>query len=527
MAKDKPVIGGGNQWAVTSALGTPAPTADPETTRARNARSTPSPANTSVKEGSPAAGAGDGGQDMSVVATEGATTTDADSVEEGANQGVPGGVQVWDVAGRAYGVYIVPGTNPPVPVMFHIERLQQLDDLFDAGQPVKIDAKLTQEEANARGAVVLGALSELTPGLGKNPWDGFLAKVERRARTEPWLKEPDVLAELGAAWLRGDADVDVTATDWYRSKPKAEQDWIKLAASNPTEAESKRLDARTAVRQLFVDEGFTNVSDGLVDLWADKWVEGKISEIGLRSQVRRETDPTADRASPFAGFQLAEDTEFVSNNGRVFARVSGADYELTGPGQMARYLPDPTQAREVGTINRAGELKDLAAATVQERAGQVLLGHETTVRELVSRYIGPYYAGQLGADFVARWAGELRENEKVGKEMLQDYLNTQRGLKFPAWNNVQITASNGAGTHVTYTDIAEMKRPEAVRYYGRKPKETEDWWLEFMQITDPGEERRFLVKKGLERGWANAVEEVHQARRAAFGDNVIRTAGVR
>lgn len=436
----------------------------------------------------------------------------------GVLQGVPGGVQRWDIGGDVYLAYMVPGTSPPVPMLFHVERIEQLGELYE-GAPEAPDRVLTREEANQLGVIIGGASSELSSNLGENPWDGFLAKIARRVPTEPWLDEPEVIAELGAAWLRGDPEPNIRATEWYQSKTPGQREWIALQAGDPAAAESRRKDNRDRVRNALVAAGVDEPTDRFVDYLADQWTQGDMTADELKEQIRKEADPFADGASPFAGFLLPEETEFVRDKeGRLYADTGdGSFWRLTGTGQEAKYVRDPDKVTLVDSVEESGTLADLAAKTPVHGGTVSGLGGAEEVRVLLKRYLGPALAQGYSNEWIEEWASKIRANPNAD-EQLKDLLQHRFWAMYPRYQQQDMVYEDVAGS---------LKGWAANRYVVGEIDETSDWFQGLLDIEDPLERARFMRERGRREGWTGAeFEQFEQGADARLGGRVIRPVGV-
>lgn len=201
--------------------------------------------------------------------------------------GLPGEPDIWSVGGQMHAVYTVPGTD--VPLMYRFER----DGLYEAAGSPDPDRRMTSRQARAKGAVEFGVTSELDAQLGGHPWDSFLARIERDADIQPWLEDPEVVAHVASAWLRGTTP-NLERTEWWQSRTDAERQWIERAASNPTQARQELRDNREAVSQRLVAEGFRGPQElrkQAARLISDRMTKGEWSQEAAISQMRKLSDP--------------------------------------------------------------------------------------------------------------------------------------------------------------------------------------------------------------------------------------------
>lgn len=256
--------------------------------------------------------------------------------------GVPGGAQVWRVDGKhVYLVYTVPNTNPPVPMLYHVNKPEDLNALFEGGGPVTYDRELTRAEVDQEGAIPFGTATELR-NTAEEPFETFLQTYEEEAAIRPWLKDPEILALTAGGILEGRAvtEAELKNTDWWRTRNEQQRQWAGLVASDPATARQQMRDARIATRNTLIEAGYQNPGDRLVTHLADQFARGDVSETVWRENIRRETDPSAPNASPFAGQYMQEGDQVIqAGDGNYYIRRDGEDYRLTGPGQIARFVP--------------------------------------------------------------------------------------------------------------------------------------------------------------------------------------------
>lgn len=428
-------------------------------------------------------------------------------------KGVPGGGELWRTEdGKVFLVYYVPEHQPPIPLLYHVPTIEELQAILGPTGTLQVRQTTAADVAKA-GGIHAGKSTELA-NRSEEPFEQFEATFEKESQIRPWLRDPEVLALTVQAILEGRTvtDAELKTTEWWTSRTPEQRRWVEFAAGEGEETVQRALQTnRLQVRDLFVKEGMLAPSERLVAMWADRWTTGEITQAQLQDAVRREVDPTAPGASPFAGFDLPSDAEIVQFGADLYARVGGQDYKLTGPGQIARYV-DPGKVRKVDAVVVAGELKDLAVGRQQE-----ILGAEQRVKDLVLRYLGPRYAAGYDEAFVAHWAGQYRRNPDVAEAQLQDMLQRRFDDAFP----------NRAGTMSTYADLAGLARSEAMRYIGTAPDEHEDWFLKHLDITDPSERVQHLRQQGLNRGWLGPeMVATYEEADAKIGGRVVRPVGV-
>lgn len=272
--------------------------------------------------------------------------SDAQTTAQDFPRGVPGGAEVWLVDNtHAFLAYDVPNTDPPVPLVYHVESQEDLNALFEeAGDiDVSFDRTLSSEQFRETGAIRSGSANQLR-NTSKHPFETFVDTYEDEAAIRPWLKDPEMLSLAAGAILEGRAvtEAELKTTDWWRSRSAAEREWARLAASDPQEAQRQITNTRRKTRNALIQAGMSNPPESLIRYYGDRLARGEISESRWQDDIRRETDPYAPYASPFAGRRLPEGAQVHQRgDGQWMVRFNGKDYRLTGPGQKARYGAHP------------------------------------------------------------------------------------------------------------------------------------------------------------------------------------------
>lgn len=466
-------------------------------------------------------------------------------------KGVPGGAQVWRIDGRVHIAYTIPGTD--VPILFHVERLEQLSDLFEGGE-ARFDRDITQAEANRAGAVPFGVSSMLDPSLGEHPWDSFLARIEQDIDINPWLTDPEVLAHVAASWLRGEAP-NLERTEWWKAKTDAERKWIARAAGNPTQARLEQQETRDRTREQLIGEGWPdqNPPDSLVNFIADQFVTGEVSEEGWGRLIRQQVDPSAPGASPFAGRPAVEGAATVRTGDGVFVRTPDGRFVRVDEATAARFADlgelgaagdrnveqsgDPAAVRErVAAIRRNAGLPDDpdsdqvwvdrilggsatlgdARLRINEKAiqtlgvsedaealfgavpeGRTALGGEEDVLALIRHWVGPHHAQRYGQDYIAQWAGRIRNNE-AAREQLVDELRGLAATFFPNWNEGTAFAAMEPWYNAQYEQMAGF-RPD---------QENDPFYMSLLQHSDPSEVAAMLREQARAEEWEPAMRQV-------------------
>ncbi len=442
--------------------------------------------------------------------------------------GLPGGGQVWRVDGKHYAVYFVPGTN--VPLMYHFERSDRLVDATGSSKP-KVARNLTADQARRAGAINMGVTAELDHQLGRHPWDSFLAQVERDKDIAPWLNDPEVLAEVADAWLRGEAP-NLERTEWWRSKTDAERQWIDKAASNPTQARQDLADNRIRARDLIRAAGGKGVPSQVVNAMADLMTKGHWSETKLMDQVRVLTDPyapgqvdrkltesivdsakvtadqarTGDRTAIQGGRAQVMDRLARVRAGRGLSPDAASDkiwadrILSAGPNDQGLKLFMQARDRMEGKALEQG-LQPGAFGQTRE--------HEDTVQRMVSQWLGPAAGQGWTEEQTRRWAGQLR-NDPNAEQNLLDELKRQRLALYPEHENPDLA----------YEDIAAPWRGFVQQHWGQQADEMDPLFAKLIRQNDAAENLALLRREGLARGVGQVEQDLQSETLRAFGGQV-------
>lgn len=296
--------------------------------------------------------------------------------------GLAGKPEIWrdSKTGKAYVVYYVPDTEPPIPMMYSVASQEDLQTFF-GDAPIKFDKTLTTEDIASTGAVTWGS-TDVLPQLGGNPWAGFVERMERAKETQPWLEDPEVFAVYASAYLEG-REVErweLEGTDWWQTHNEAQRNWLWAVARDPEEAERIKEDNYIAVFSKFRDLGYTEPPAQLVDYMAMQASRGDWSAAYLQEQI---VALTGGESSQPLDADLAT---FMTNN----------QYSL---GESAFKDPD--------------------------------------VRNLFATWLGPVFSPSDAQ--VSEWAGKLRHGGQAAQDELEDYLRRTRLALFPQYENENLT----------------------------------------------------------------------------------------
>ncbi len=294
--------------------------------------------------------------------------------------GIAGKPEVWynRNTGAVYLMFEVPGFEPPVPMIWHVEKEADLEAFFGE-HAIAYDRVFTDAELTAVGALDQGVATEIDLTEG-NPFEGWVDRYEREAKTRPYLLDPEIAALFAAAGLEGQppSQAEIEGTAWFQNHSTAEQQWLILDASNPLGAAQVRDANRRVIKQLLINAGVFEPDQRITDFISDRWTTGVWTETMARDQVNAVADPFYD---------------------------STVDEGLTG---IIDNPEDPL------TIDRNTD-------------------REEFVRTTSRRWLGPSF-GELSASQVRDIAGRLRNDPNYEEEWIAS-LKGQRLAMFPAYED--------------------------------------------------------------------------------------------
>ncbi len=294
--------------------------------------------------------------------------------------GIAGSPEIWleRETGRVYVTFFIPGFEPPVPMIWHVEKPEDLQALFGT-HAIAYDKVMTAAEIDSTGALFQGVRTEVDLTEG-NPWEGWLERYEREASVRPYLLDPEVAALFAAAGLEGQrpSDAEIESTKWFRDHSGAEQTWLLLDAANPKGAAALRDANRRTVKQLLVSAGVFEPDDRITDYIADRWTTGTWTEVMARDQINAVADPY---------------------------------YDSTVDDGLVNIIDDPNDPL---AIDRNTDREEFARSTAR-------------------KWLGPTF-GLLGDQAVRDIAGRLRNDPNYEAEWIADLQSQRLGL-FPAYED--------------------------------------------------------------------------------------------
>ena len=289
---------------------------------------------------------------------------------------MPGQHEIWNIDGTLWIVWFVPGTEPPVPIMYEITPDIEVTESITA------DKTMTQAEAAARGALGMGS-ARLVDRPDQHPIETFVDKWEAELKVKPWLEDPEIYAKMLGAFIEGRQMTlaELQDTEWWRTHTDGQRDWLALYHSDPMTAEQLIEDGRMLVRDAMIASGIDNPDQGLIELIADQGTTRNWSATYMNAQIKALADPFSGLTIDPLVQEWLTDTNAVVNTTRTY---------------------------------------------------------EAEVRDIVSRWLGPAFAAGWSDDNIKQWAGEFRNNPDAETELI-DTLRAQRLALFPSYTNPDLT----------------------------------------------------------------------------------------
>lgn len=310
--------------------------------------------------------------------------------------------EIWkdSVSGKAYVVYFVPGSEPPIPQLYVVPTQADLEVFFGDAE-IKFDKTLTMEQIQSAGGVVWGS-TDVLPELGGNPYAGFEERMNRALETQPWLADPDVFALHAAAWLEGRSPErwELEGTDWWQDHNEAQRDWMWAVARDPKEADRILEDNQIAVIATLRELGYTAPPEELVHYMALQTSKGDWSTAHLQQQIHV---------------------------------LAGGEGELDA------------------------DLSQLISKTPGMALGESVY-MEDDVLTLFNTWLGPAFPPSDAQ--VNDWAGRLRTGGEAAKDELVEHLRAQRMSLFPEYENENLTYEDIASPWRSFATNLWGQRPD-------------------------------------------------------------------
>lgn len=295
--------------------------------------------------------------------------------------GLPGTPEVWFYAptGWYFLVYYVPGTDIPITYTTSPAEMQAA---FGPDRTIVVDRHVADNATlKAAGAIGWGLRSQINNDT-EDPFDSWVAGVEKQAAVRPWLRDPEVLGLVAQALVEGRtvSEAEFQQTNWWQTHNEEQRNWMLLSEADPATAQKLMGDQVLVLKNMFSQAGAGSVPEDVLSKMASQYLSGNWTENYLVDQVRALSDPASG---------IPVDTSLS---------VSG--------------LSDTTR------------------------------GQEQQAASLFSQWLGPIYGSDQGA--IASWAGKLRNNPDAEVELIE-LLKQQRLALLPEYENPNLSYDDIVG----------------------------------------------------------------------------------
>ena len=313
------------------------------------------------------------------VSTATGSRTDYTDLDVTRFTGLPGKPDVWKNkdTGQWMVVYYVPGSKPPLPMIYTVPGKDNLDTMFGDKDP-KPDKIVTTAEIRATGGSTWGSTDVIpTQSQDKDPWGGFMERMERAKEVQPWLEDPQAFALQASAWLEGRSVErwEWEELDWFQDKNQAERDWLWLSSRSPEEAKEKLEADYITVYDRFRAIGVMEPPEEVVRFISNQYTKGAWNEKHLDEQI---------------------------------TAMFGGDSAVPLDPALAKLMKDNDLTMEDPLL------------------------HTNRVRGMYTEWLGPRF--KPSDKWVAKWSQRLRDDEAVGMEALEDGLRNQRKALYPDYD---------------------------------------------------------------------------------------------
>ena len=280
--------------------------------------------------------------------------------------GLPGKPEIWKKGKNWYAVYYIPGTEPPIPIIYKIPTWDEVKSFFGGKTPVA-DRNVTDADIKASGGIMMGTTDNI-PEEDGDPWAGFLERMDRAAETQPWLEDPEVFALHASAWLEGREveQWELEGTSWWQSQNERQRDWAWTVMRDPEEAKTRMEDRNSAVALALAELGIV-LDEKVVSYIASQvemghWSVAKgleqINAIAGGSNSRYELD--TGLADVIGGATVASSTMGTQNVIDLYLEWLGPAMGQVSEAEAAKWA---TKIRELGDVAR----EELIAQLKQSR----------------------------------------------------------------------------------------------------------------------------------------------------------------
>lgn len=277
-------------------------------------------------------------------------------------------------------VYMVPDSNPPLPVYWEVPDEETIQSYFGPDVSVESDRHVTNAQLVSYGALGQGSSTEM-PATDQDPLASWAEIYERQSKVRPYLRSPEVVGMIMGAAIEGRSvtQAELESTGWWQTHTEGEREWLIKAEADPLTAQQEMTSNWARVREDLKTAGIDDPPSDLVDFLAGKYTTGVWLENTLIEQISALSDP-------YSVHQMNSDTSAFMGG------IDGID----------------TTRKE-----------------------------EDTVRNLLREWLGPQY-GAWSDEQIAKKAGELR-NDPDAQTVFEQQLGKQRIAMFPGYDDESLT----------------------------------------------------------------------------------------
>jgi len=369
------------------------------------------------------------------------------------------GTQLWELDGKTYVVFTVPGTDPALFIRYEADE-PTLNLYYSSGR-VKPDviSKSANDEEWVNSSF-FGSLAEVDEDIllgNKDPFTGLADKFDTAKKYRPWLEDD----ELYDIWLeafiedRDILDEEWKTTEWWRTHTQEERDWLLLSqgkdlGSLPADAEAYLSNNIIKFRDMFKAAGVTNIEDivntdgeSFLDWFSFNFTSGSWTEVYALDQLKAVADPST-------GIELDE--------------------------SINTWMEGKAQGVDVSTTKR----------------------FEAQVENLANEWLGPLY-GVLTDEQKADYAAMIRnaESEEIGASNVIDKFKGIRGTLFGDYDE-----------NLTYNEIATPWRNYSFQLLGQRMDETDSTFVDVIKANDQKTATTMLTEWGINNNAATLLDKV-------------------
>jgi hypothetical protein len=277
-------------------------------------------------------------------------------------------------------------TTEELYISWTIESKEDLEAVVGVDKKPTAAWSGSTDEWTKRGVVNFGGVDEFRrfPHIEYDPFNSWVADMERLAISRPWILDPEWHAlTVMAVMERDDGQLtidEMQSTEWWRSHSDTERAWMELVNGDPATADNQLRDNRNNLMERLRNAGVANITDEVGSYMADMVTMGSWTNSYLTVQIDALADPYSSEIVDQGLFDFMKSQKFV---------------------------PDRTQDKE------------------------------SDVRDLLNRWLGPVY-GAWDSEAIAAKAGDFRNNPDAETNFIEE-LKGKRLAMFPGNDNREVS----------------------------------------------------------------------------------------